>query len=149
MKKLSMGELRRKLQMLKKPVLQKETKEIILQDKEIVRRKKAEFKGGTRPDGTIIGEYRSESYRLFKLQKNPLAGGKVDLILTGSTKDKLYLVSLENGEFTFESADPKWASLVEKYGEEVKGINANVFRGLQQTRYAPDLVDRMKQITGL
>ena len=149
MKKLSMGDLKRKLKKLNKPLLEREVKNIILQDREIVRRKKDELKTGSRPDGTDIGTYRSEKYRLFKLQMNPLAGGKVDLILTGSTKDKLYLVSIENGQFTFESADPKWQGLVEKYGTEIKAINAEVFKSLQKTKYAPELVEQMKNITGL
>jgi len=149
MERLSMGSLKSKLKKLTKPILKKETETIILRDREIVKRKKAELKGGVRPSGAIIGTYRSERYRLFKLQLNPLARGNVDLILTGSTKDQLYLVSLKDGSFTFESADPKWKGLVEKYGEEVKGINADVFRGLQQTRYAPELIQRMREITGL
>lgn len=144
-----MGELKRRLRKLSKKTLQKETEKIILKDEEVVKRKKAELRGGVRPTGQIIGEYRSESYRLFKLNKNPLAGGKVDLILTGSTKDKLYLVSVTDGRFTFESADPKWQGLVEKYGEEIKGVNADVFRGFQQTIYAPELVEKMKEITRL
>ena len=144
-----MGELKRRLQRLNLQTLQNQTKEIILQDQEILRRKKAELKAGIRPDGSIIGTYRSEEYRLFKIQMNPLAGGNVDLILTGSTKDKMYIVALENGEFTIESADPKWADLVAKYGEEIKGINLEVFKGMQKSRHAPKLIQEMKRISQL
>ncbi len=152
---ITLGEALRRLRKLTLPVVQKETEQIILKDPQAVIRKKNELKAGARPDGSLIGQYRSESYRLFKLQLNPLAGGDVDLILTGSTRDNLEIVAYGNGEFGFRSTDDKWDDLVEKYNkgavdqQDLTVINSEVWRGFQQTRYAPELLEAIKRISDL
>lgn len=107
---------------------------------------------GITPDGSPIGFYRSEKYRLFKLQLNPIAGGRVDWILTGATKDALRIVPLGNGKFKVESTDEKWESLMANPNwntEEMEGINPEVFRALQQSKYAPMLNAELKKLTNL
>ena len=44
---------------------------------------------GQSVDGGIIGTYFSDEYRQYKIELNPLAGGNVDLTLTGSLGEKL------------------------------------------------------------
>lgn len=149
MQKSNLGKLKRQLLKLPLRKLQKETEKIILQDRQIVLRKKAELKTGSNPDGSSIGVYRSAEYRIFKMQLNPLAGGKVDLILTGSTRDKLYVESLGNGKFTIKSKDEKWELLTSKYGNAIEAINVDVFNGFQKTIYAPKLISKMKIISGI
>lgn len=87
-----------------------------------------------------------QEYRLFKLSINPLAGGTVDLILTGSTIKHLQVVSLGNGEFELYSTDHKWPDLVAKYGNQITKINSEFFKGLQKHEYAPKLIERMREI---
>lgn len=130
-------------------MLQKETERIILKDNEVIFQKQDEFEVGQNPDGTIIGTYRSEDYRLFKLQLNPLAGGNVDLILTGSTKNKLHIVSLGSGLYELRSRDPKWPGLVAKYGDQIKGVSKKAWDNLQRDNYGPKLITEIRRITGL
>jgi len=52
--------------------------------------KAAEFREGENPDGSMIGTYRSLSYELFKEKINPIAGGAVDLMLTGAFIDSFF-----------------------------------------------------------
>lgn len=146
---MDLGELKNRLKKITLPIAQSETANIISNDANILSRKKSEMTAGVNPDGSIIGEYSSESYRLFKISKNPIAGGNVDLILTGSTKNNLKVESLGNSMFILRSTDEKWNSLVSKYGNQIQQINLSVFNGLQKSQYAPQLVQRIKTITGL
>lgn len=155
MTKLTLGSLARKLQKLTLPKIQQTTQEIILTDNQIIERKRDELKAGRRPDGSVIGEYRSEGYRLFKMELNPFAGGKVDLILTGKTKNNLEVIAYGNGTFGFRSTDEKWGKLMEKYNdgsapaEDLTTISPEVFNKLQEFVYHPELIHEMKQIAGL
>lgn len=155
MKRLTLGEIKRRLQKLTQAKLEQATQEIILKDPKILERKKDELKSGIRPDGSIIGEYRSEKYKLFKQKLNPLAGGKVDLILKGDTKRGLYLESDGKGGFIFRSSDSKWDDLMAKYNKgqigskDLKAINPQVFDRLQKFVYHPELIVEMKKISGL
>lgn len=130
-------------------VLQNETSKIITKDKNILNHKRGELKSGKNADGSIIGTYKSERYELFKRQLNPLANGKVDLILTGSTKDKLEVLYLGNGTYKIVSTDKKWNSLIGKYGEKIQIINQKEFERLQTTVYAPLLIQSIKRIANL
>ena len=128
------------------PKIRQETEKIIKNNPQLVFRKQDEFRHGENPDGSTIGLYRNEEYRLMKQQMNPLAGGTVDLILTGSTIKHLQVVSLGNGEFKLYSTDHKWPSLVEKYGKQIEVISIKHFEGLQKHEYAPKLIERMREI---
>lgn len=149
MKSLDLVELRNGLKRLTLNNLQDATAKIIVEDSTLLSRKRDEFKAGVKPDGSIIGTYKSDSYKLFKIQKNPSAGGNVDLILTGSTARQLGVDSLGNGVFKIKSNDPKWNSLISKYGSEIQSINKDVFDGLQKSKYAPQLIEKMRSISKL
>jgi len=73
----------------------------------------------------------------------------VDLILTGSTIKHLQVVYLGDGIYELYSTDAKWPSLVDKYGKQIQFVNEDFFRGLQQHEYAPKLLQRIKEISGL
>lgn len=128
------------------PVLQKEVAQIVLRDRKIVDRKQDELKAGASPDGSDIGTYRSEGYRLFKQSRNPFAGGKVDLILTGAYKNAIKVLSLGNSQFTLRSSDSKRDDLIAKYGVENEGINNEVWETLQKFEYTPKLFDKIRPI---
>lgn len=150
---MDLGELKKRLKKVTLPIAQSETAKIITKDPHILRKKVDDFRRGLRPDGSIIGEYSDspmgQEYRLFKMSINPLAGGNVDLILTGSTARKLGVDSLGNGVFAINSSDTKWDDLISKYGEDLKIIDPNTFINLQTDVYAPQLIQRIKSITGL
>jgi len=149
MSALTAGKLRNSLKALSLSKIQQETEKIILNDKAVLQRKEVELKTSSTPDGNTIGEYRSDSYRLFKMQRNPLAGGKVDLFLTGAFIKGIRVLSLGSGSFTLRSTDGKRDKLItgaRGYGIENEGINEEVWRGLQQTNYAPKLISALRKM---
>ena len=150
--KFALDELANAVKKLTLPVIQDETAKIIVEDKEILKRKKAELKGGVNPDGSLIGEYRSEEYRLFKQNLNPIAKGKVDLIVTGAFANSAKVEKQGDGKFLIEYSDNKAESLISKYDrgkKNITSINPKVFKGLQKTKYAPKLIIALKKKAGL
>lgn len=145
----SSKEIKRRLQKVTESKLKKKVEEIVLTDTEIRDAKRNELKRGETPKGGIIGTYKNLDYELFKSQLNPLAGGTVDLNLTGKFSNQLYVKSLGNRKFQFKSQDEKDPMLFEKYGQENRGLNKETFEELQRKKYAPKLVRYIKQITGL
>lgn len=81
---------------------------------------------GKRPDGSLIGKgdlaYKSFAYQQEKLRQNPIAGGNVDLIATGSLKRDLDIFPLTGGNFTIFSKDEKAINIAAKYGLDVYGL---------------------------
>lgn len=146
MERSTIKELLKKLDRLTLQRIEKETEKIIKKDPSLLNRKKAEFREGKNPDGSDIGDYKSQEYRLFKMAMNPFADGHVDLFLTGSTWEKLRVVPLGNGGFVLESTDYKWGKLIEKYGEQIELIDVGTFEQIQKNNYAPQLIERMRQI---
>lgn len=146
---VTLGKLRSSLQKLTLDTVRDLTADIILADDTIIQRKKDEFKAGVNPDGSDIGEYKSESYRLFKIERNPFGRGKVDLKLTGAVESGLEVVYVGDGKYLFKSSDAKWASLVEKYGDQIQLIKKSEFERYQRTVYAPQLNKAMRRLAGL
>jgi len=70
---------------------------------------------GKKPDGSLIGFYRDQEYREDKYFKNPLAGGGVDLILTGDLWRAIELFPTKEGIEIF-STDWKFEDIADKYG---------------------------------
>ena len=96
--------------------------EILANGKEIVKLVRDRWKHGKRPDGDIIGSYASFSYELFKRRKNPLGGGRVDLILDGGLNEGLVVNHLTGALFNIFSTDEKAVSIASKYGLDVYGL---------------------------
>lgn len=97
-------------------------KEILNNKEEIVELVRDRWKRGKRPDGSIIGEYASFFYQQEKLRQNPLAGGKVDLFLTGALSGDLTVFPLTGGNFSIFSSDEKAINIAQKYGLDVYGL---------------------------
>lgn len=147
--KMTMVQMRDKLQKLSLPVVKDLTSDIILADRKIINQKIDEFKAGVNPDGTRIGAYKSESYKLFKIQKNPFAQGNVDLILTGALKEGLKVEYAGDGRYLLKSTDSKWEGFTKKYGHQISLIREDQFKRLQKTEYAPQLIKAMRRLSGL
>ena len=141
-------QLRNNLKKFTEKRLQNEVSQIILSDKNILDRKRDELKAGVKPDGGDIGTYRSQSYSLFKQSRNPFAGGKVDLILTGAYERAIKVLSLGNSKFTLRSSDSKRDDLIAKYGIENEGINETIWNKLQKFDYAPQLFKNIRSQLG-
>lgn len=80
------------------------------------------LKRGDGVNGGIIGEYASLSYSYFKQSRNPLAGGYVDLYLTGALQKELEIRQEAQGKYLIHSTDKKYFNLAEKYGKEQFGL---------------------------
>ena len=131
--------------LLNLPLLQKIVAEEI-QKKEslIVKEKVKEFKKGEKPDGSIIGIYKSKDYEVFKFNKNPLAGGVVDLILTGNFIKGLDLKQTKPSSFLFDSTDSKKDKLVTKYGSDIMSLNEQTFNTFLKKEVKNNFVKRLK-----
>lgn len=104
-----------------------------------------EFKRGELPNKDIIGVYKNPFYAKKKFSMNPLAGGTVDLILTGSFTNKLFLETTNKG-FIFDSSDNKTALLQQKYGTEIMGLNQDWFNDRQKQVYKDILMKEIKRV---
>lgn len=138
-------------QMRMKPLLNQTTltelvATIAMSDQKILKERKVnEFTKGIRPDGEIIGNYRSQSYAAYKNRLNPLAGsGKVDLMLTRSFTNKMFL-KRSNREYIFGSSDIKAGTLIGKYGLDIMGLNQDWFVKRQSEIYRITLVFLIKR----
>lgn len=72
---------------------------------------------GKKPDGSIIGVYKSFGYAVSKFQENSRAGfNNVDLTDTGSLGNKIKIALVSQGIEVF-SQDEKYNDIAEKYGD--------------------------------
>ena len=69
---------------------------------------------GQNAEGGVLGTYRSEPYARFKQSLNPLAGGKVDVRLSGDFQDSFFLEAEKFPVSTF-ATDNKTAKLTSHY----------------------------------
>jgi hypothetical protein len=94
--------------------------------------KRWSFGGGV--NGGEIGNYRSRDYKAFKVSKNPQANGSVDLILTGSLGDKIFISQLGD-VFEVKSNDYKFFDIGKKYGFEQFNLTTSETNQLIQELY--------------
>jgi len=103
------------------------------------------LRGQNAVDGTI-GKYKSQKYKAKKLVLNPLAGGKVDLKLTGTLhrEIKLYFFS---SSFFFRSTDPKANDVLGRYGGEemVMGLNKKFTKKVSYQFLTPEAIREIKR----
>lgn len=118
--------------------------ELIKDEKTIKLLKEQDFlTGDIFGNGTDVG-YRSKNYETFKASKNPLAGGSVDLILTGAFVDAMKLNKGKQGRYIFGNTDSKRTMLSEKYGNDILGLNQTVFDKYQKEIIAPRFIRKIK-----
>jgi hypothetical protein len=143
---ISASEYQRRLQkLLNKSVLDRFVDEIVFDDESELKKEKIdEFESGLRPSGRIIGKYRSVAYAVKKFNQNPKAQGNVDLILEGKFSGRLFLKKFKKRSYIFDSSDSKTQKLVDKYGKDILGLNAETFRDKQIKEYAKELLKEMK-----
>lgn len=144
---ISPAECQRRLQtVLKLPKLQEIVSELILKDEQSVKQlKEADYKEGDIYGNGAKDTYRSLSYASYKRTLNPLAGGNVDLIVTGQFVDAMYLLRPRGGKYLFGNRDKKRNILKEMYGEDIFGLNQQVFEKYQKEIVRPRFVRAIKQ----
>ena len=101
-------------------------------------------------EGDIYGDgtrqvYENRDYSLYKSQLNPLAGGSVDLIVTGQFVDAMYLLKPKQGKYLFGNTDKKRNILKLMYGDNIFGLNQKVFEKFQRDIIAPRFIRKIKQ----
>lgn len=101
--------------------------------------------------GDIFGDgntytYQSQKYSQFKAKKNPTAGGKIDLILTGQFVDAMYLLKPRQSKLKFGNTDKKRNILKEMYGQNIFGLNQSVFDKYQREIVYPRHLRVMRKI---
>lgn len=122
-------------QIANKDWLQNQVNSIIQDDQQKLKEEKVnEFTKGERPNGNKIGEYRDPEYAIFKSQINPTANGYVDLMLTRSFTNKMFLRKFGEG-YIFNSTDVKTGNLIGKYGLDIMSINQDWFNQRQKNIY--------------
>lgn len=108
---------------------------IIFNSENIVNDIRTRWLFGKSPSNNIIGQYRSNEYKIFKVSKNSRAGGNVDLTLTGSLGQKLTIFKQGNLTYRIESRDWKFNKIAEKYGLEQFNLSVDQLNDLYDMLY--------------
>lgn len=92
-----------------------------------------------------IGKYQSKSYASKKEQINPKPGfGNVDLKLTGSFQNEIF-VDVRTNSVVVDSADAKSGKLIEKYGDNIFGLNVVNQSNYSINEMGPVAVKKIKE----
>ena len=119
---------------------------IIFNSETIVNDIRTRWLFGRSVDNDIIGEYRSNDYKMFKVSKNPRAGGTVDLTLTGSLGNKLTIFKQGNLTYRIESTDDKFNKISEKYGLEQFNLSIEQLYDLYDMLYLTVLEEYLDNV---
>ena len=100
-------------------------------------------------EGDVFGDgltytYVSEKYSEYKKTLNPKLGGKVDLIVTGDFVNAMKLNKGKQGKYLFGNTDKKRNILKQMYGDNIFGLNQNVFSKFQKDIIAPRFIRKIK-----
>ena len=107
---------------------------ILFNSKKITEKIVKRWEFGRGVNGGKIGDYRSSEYKIFKVSKNPRAGGFVDLILTGSLSEKIIIQPIGD-IFEIKSLDSKFNQIGQKYGFEQFNLTSSETKELIQDLY--------------
>jgi len=95
-----------------------------------------------------LKQYASGSYAEYKAQLNPFLGlGRPDLRDTGAFYDA-FEVEVNSRTITFDSTDPKSASLERKYGSKIFGLNKDNLAFFANQHVLPKVREELTLITG-
>jgi len=143
---ISAAEMGRRIQALAKiTVLREMVNEELIKEEDTLRMlKEQDFLEGDIYGNGAKDTYASSLYSGFKKKQNPIAGGNVDLILTGAFIDSFKLNKPKENRYLFGATDPKKSILVGKYGIDIMGLNQEVFNKFQKEIIAPRFVQKIK-----
>lgn len=118
---------------------------IIKAEDEITGLKEQDFiEGDIYGDGSLRA-YQNKGYELFKERLNPLAGGAVDLILTGRFVNAMEIGKRNKNKYHFDNTDSKRDLLANKYGIGIFGLNQSVFDKFQTEILADRYIRMIKE----
>ena len=142
---ISVAEYQRRLKRVTNlSLLQGLVEEELIKDETTLKRlKEQDFLQGDIYGNDTNVAYRSRGYELFKASINPIAGGSVDLILTGDFVDAMFLLKGNKGVYKFGNKDKKRNILQQKYGD-VFGLNQQVFNKYQKEIIAPRFLNKIR-----
>jgi len=149
-KRLKMGIISAKEYQLRMKVLNQRTleqlaNEVIVKDEATIRDLKEQdfLQGDIYGDDYSYATYRSQTYASMKYKQNPLANGKVDLVLTGRFVKSLRLKKPVRNRYQFYSRVPYASELEDRYGK-IFGLNQKVFDKYQKEILRPRFVRLIK-----
>lgn len=119
---------------------------LVINTPNIINEVRNRWKHGEGVKGGVIGSYRDPDYRMFKQSLNPMAGGNVDLMLTGALVENLTLRKIADGVYQIISTDEKYVKLALKYGSEEFGITEEQRQQLYADIVALSVEEIFKQI---
>lgn len=97
-------------------------------------------------EGGVIGRYKSSAYAAMKERMNGLAGGTVDLKLSGDFYNAITLVSSSNSKFRVYSKNKKNSILTEWYGPNIFYLNPIYLLEFRKF-YMPYLIREIERAT--
>lgn len=119
---------------------------IIFKQEQIVNNVRTRWLFGKDPNGDIIGTYRSQTYRAFKVVANSKAGGLVDLTLTGSLGNKLKVKKKGSLNYEIFSTDSKYEMIADKYGIEQFNLSQDQQKQLFDELYIEAINQYMQNV---
>lgn len=144
---ISAAEYSRRLNtLLRGDVLADIVEELLIKDEETIQELKKQdyLEGDIYGDGQSYATYRSRAYREEKMKKNPLAGGKVDLIYSGKFVKSLNLSKRRKNAYRFISRVSYAPLLSERYGD-IFSLNKKVFEKYQIEILKPRFATQIKR----
>lgn len=114
-------------------------KVVLENEKFILDKNKEQLYSGVDANNESLGNYKSEFYANYKLQKNP--AGVVDLKDTG---DFYNAFKLDNTDYEISSTDEKTKSLTAKYGKNIFGLTKENTGSLIKEKINPQLLTAFK-----
>lgn len=106
---------------------------LVLQQKQIIEYQKAQMLHGQTATGDKIGKYKNKDYARKKANLNPLAGyGYVDLRLHNEFQRNITIRFFSDSYVIF-STDSKAEKLVQDYGPNIFGLNAEFIDDFAET----------------
>lgn len=127
---LSIKDYLHRLQRINKSELRELVYQLILEHEDVLKALKYEEMemGNIHSNGTLRN-YKNPHYAAYKKTINPLAGGHVDLILTGAFASAMFVKksSAKSGAFTFGNRDAKRNVLTANFGNDLFGLNQATF----------------------
>lgn len=148
---ISAAEYQRRLKTVNKITVLRDLANKVIMEEEVAigEMKKQDFLHGDIYGNDIRIGYQSAAYAAFKSSLNPLAGGAVDLILTGNFVDAMLIKKPIQNRYSFFSTDWKNDILARKYGKEIFGLNQDKFDQFQINILAPKFIQSIKETAGI
>lgn len=121
--------------------------EMIKEEHTLIMLKEQDFLEGDIYGTGVKDTYASKTYAEEKFRQNSRAGkGNVDLIHTGAFIDSFKLNKPKQNQYTFGATDSKTPKIKAMFGNDIMGLNQEVFNKFQLEIIKPRFVRKLKDI---